>query len=151
MDHADIVKILNKLTEVSKDGEYGFQTSAEHAKSVAIKQLFLARAADCRQGAQDLQRLVRQYGGDAETGGTAVGAVHRGWVAMKGSLAGYTDLAMLEETERGEDVALAAYRKALEEELPSDVRTVIEIQLQGVKRNHDQIRDLRNQARAISS
>lgn len=149
MDHHDIVTTLNTLIETSKDGEYGFRISAEHASSQPIRQLFLSRSEACAQAAIDLQALVRQHGGEAETDGSATGSMHRGWVAIKGSLAGYSDLNMLEETERGEDAALTVYREALSQtDLPANVRSVVEEQYQGVKRNHDQIRTLRDQARA---
>lgn len=150
MKDKQTIHTLNNLIETCKDGEYGFKTSADHAQDPQIKSLFLTRSQDCRQAAAELQALVVQQGGKPEDSGTASGTVHRGWVAVKGALAGYTDLAMLEETERGEDTALARYRDALKEELPLDIRSVIEAQLQGVKRNHDQIRSLRNQFKAAA-
>ena len=151
MDHPDIIDTLNALIETCKDGEYGFRTSAEHAVAAQVRQLFLTRAEDCRQASSELQSLVLQYGGKAEDGGSVSGALHRGWVKAKSALTTATDLSLLEETERGEDVALAAYRRAIEEELPDDVRAVLTRHLQGVKRNHDQIRDLRNQARTMAA
>lgn len=150
MKDKQTINTLNNLIETCKDGEYGFKTSADHAQDPQIKSLFLTRSQDCRQAAAELQALVVQQGGKPEDSGTASGTVHRGWVAVKGALAGYTDLAMLEETERGEDTALDRYRDALKEELPLDIRSVIEAQLQGVKRNHDQIRSLRNQFKAAA-
>lgn len=150
MDNQDIIDTLNKLVETSKDGEYGFQNSAEHVKSASLRDLFTRRAADCRQAANELQMMVRAIGGTPEKDGTAVGAVHRGWVAVRGTLSGYTDLAMLEECERGEDAALGRYRKALEKDLPADVRALIQRQQDGAQRNHDQIRTLRDQARATA-
>jgi uncharacterized protein (TIGR02284 family) len=151
MEHKDVINTLNRLIETSKDGEYGFRTSAEHAKSPQIRELFTQRANECRQAAAELQALVVQHGGSAEDSGSAAGSIHRGWVALKGALSGYTDLAMLEETERGEDVALSSYRRALGEDLPPAVRTVVERQLQGVQRNHDQVRLLRDQARSAGA
>lgn len=147
MEKDDVVDTLNKLIETCKDGEYGFTASAEHVRSVNLRQIFAARALDCREAALELQQLVRQYGGEAEDEGSVTGAMHRGWVAVRGTLAGYTDLAMLEECERGEDAALARYRKALQQDLPGDVRAVVQRQMSGVQRNHDQIRQLRDQAR----
>lgn len=151
MEKSDIINTLNTLIETAKDGEYGFQLCAEHANSAAIKQVFLTRAKDCSLAAAELQDLVRMHGGKAETDGSTSGSMHRGWVSLKGTLAGYSDLNMLEEAERGEDAALKRYRAALEEEdLPAEVRSVVEIQFEGAQRNHNQIRDLRNQARAMS-
>lgn len=144
------IGVLNDLIETCKDGEYGFTSSAEHVKNPDLQQVFTARAAECRKGAQELQAQVRQLGGDADEGGSASGAIHRGWVAVKGTLSGYSEKAMLEECERGEDAALARYRDALKEDLPPGVRTVVERQYEGVKRNHDQIRTLRDRARAAT-
>ena len=150
MSNDDIVDILNDLIETSKDGEYGFRTSAEYLKAADTRTLFERRAGECRQAAAELQALVLQYGGKAEEGGSATAALHRGWVAVKGTLSGYSDKSILEETERGEDVALASYRNAVGKSLPADVRAVVERQWEGVKRNHTQVRSLRDQARAAS-
>ena len=150
LDTDKTIGVLNDLIETCKDGEYGFNSCAEHCKTAELKQVFTARAGECRKGAQELQALVRQLGGEADDGGSATGALHRGWVAVKGTLAGYSDKAMLEECERGEDAALARYRDALKEDLPPTCRTVVERQYEGVKRNHDQIRTLRDQARAAT-
>lgn len=151
MSNDDIIDTLNDLIETSKDGEYGFRTSAEYLKDAVVKQNFVARAEECRQAAAELQTLVVRLGGKAEDSGSAAGAMHRGWVAVKGTLAGYTDKAILEETERGEDTALASYRKALDQGLPADIRAVVERQYEGVKRNHAQVRSLRDQARAAAN
>ena len=43
------------------------------------------------------------------------------------------------------------YRDALDEALPDDLRMLIERQYEGVKRNHAQVRSLRDQARATAS
>lgn len=151
MDRDDTLDTLNKLIETTKDGEYGFRTSAEYLRSPDIQQSFLRRAEECRAAAAELQSLVVTLGGDAETSGSATGAMHRGWVAVKGTLSGYSDKAILEETERGEDIALSAYRSALDEALPADVRSVVERQYEGVKRNHADVRRLRDQARTADA
>jgi uncharacterized protein (TIGR02284 family) len=150
MDRDDIIDTLEDLVETSKDGEYGFRSSAEHVKNPELQRLFLQRADECRMAAQELQRMIVQQGGTVEDeGGSVSGAMHRGWVSVKGSLAGYSDLAMLEEVERGEDAALKRYREALEDDsLPAEVRSLIERQMQGVRRNHDQVRALRDAEKA---
>lgn len=150
MDNEDIISTLNDLIETSKDGEYGFRASAEQARDPALKQLFLTRAADCEAAVRELQAEVLRLGGKPDEHGSATGALHRGWVAVKGTLAGYTDLAMLEECERGEDAALKAYRKALSEPLPEPLLALVLRQRDGAQRNHDQIKALRDKARAAA-
>jgi uncharacterized protein (TIGR02284 family) len=108
----------------------------------------MRRADDCTKGASDLQQIVMRRGGKPEEGGSVAGAMHRGWVDLKSKVADRDDLAILEECERGEDVAKAKYRDALEEALPDDIRAVVQRQYDGVIKNHDQIRDLRDRFRA---
>ena len=144
----NITSILNDLVETSKDGEKGFRTAAEDIKNAELQAMFLRRAQDCATGAADVQQLVVRLGGNPDEGGSVAGAVHRGWVNLKAAVSGRTDLAILEECERAEDVAKARYRKALEETLPEDIRVVVQRQYDGVMRNRDQIRDLRDRYRA---
>jgi len=150
MDRDDTLSRLEKLIETCKDGEYGFRTCAEHVKSTDLKEVFLRRADDCQRGAGELQEIVVRLGGKADTGGSASGALHRGWVSVVGVLSGKSDGAILDECERGEDAALARYRDAIKSDLPPDVMAVVQRQYEGVKRNHDQIRTLRNQVHAVS-
>ncbi|MCY7316177.1 MAG: PA2169 family four-helix-bundle protein [Rubrivivax sp.] len=151
MSNDDTIDTLNDLIETSKDGEYGFRTSAEQLKNSEARQLFMQRADECNKAAAQLQALVVQMGGSAEDSGSAAGAMHRGWVAVKSTLTGYTDKAVFEEVERGEDSAMESYRKALASDLPPAVLDVVERQFEGVKRNHVQVRALRDQARAMDA
>lgn len=144
MANDDVVDVLNDLIETCKDGEYGFRSCAEHAKSAELKSVFEARADECRRGAEELQTQVVACGGKPEDGGTAAGALHRGWVAVRSALTKYDDHSMLEECERGEDVAVKKYRQALGKDLPEAIRSLVERQLQGAQRNHDQIKALRD-------
>ena len=91
---------------------------------------------------------MQTYGGEAETGGSAAGAVHRGWVSVRSALTSKDDIAVLEEAERGEDAALKKYREAAGKALPADVKAVIQKQLAGTQANHDQIKSLRDTVKA---
>jgi uncharacterized protein (TIGR02284 family) len=144
MDKDSVISTLNTLIETSKDGEEGFKLSAENVSDPELKTIFLERARGCAEGARVLQARVQQLGGEAETSSSASGAVHRGWVNLKSAITGSDDKAILVEVERGEDVAVESYEKALHEDLPSDIRALVERQYQGVKANHDRVRDLRN-------
>ena len=150
LSHDDVVDVLNDLIENAHDGEYGFRTCAEEVESANLKQVFSERAVGCRMAANELVQLVTQYGGTPADGGTASGAMHRGWVHVKGAVGANSEASILDECERGEDAALARYRKALKQSLPPDVRAVVERQAQGAQRNHDQIKSLRDAAHARS-
>jgi uncharacterized protein (TIGR02284 family) len=143
----DVLDTLNDLLENARDGEYGFRSAAEHAKSSDIKTLLQRHAEECRAAAVELQTQLVALGGKPDEGGTAGGALHRGWIAVKSALSTYDDKAVLEEVERGEDTAVARYRKALKANLPANVRSLVERQAQGAQRNHDQVKALRDALR----
>lgn len=147
-DNKQTVSVLNDLIETCKDGEAGFRTCAEDVRRPELKSLFHTRAQQCAEAAAELQQLVRQRGGNPETDTSVGGDLHRRWVDLKSLITGKDDESILNECERGEDVAKRSYQKALEKGLPEDVRTIVQRQYEGVLRNHDEVRALRNAARA---
>ena len=147
----DVESVLNDLIETSIDGEKGFLKAAEDAHNPELKSLFTECAQRCRHGAAELQSQVRAQGSSPETSGSTAGALHRGWISVREALSSRDDKTILEECERGEDYAKAAYRKGLENDLPGDIRAIVERQYHGVIANHDRVRDLRNRYRATAS
>jgi uncharacterized protein (TIGR02284 family) len=150
MDRDDVVSTLNDLIETSKDGEEGFRTCAEDIKRADLKPLFQGAAQRCGEAARELQSLVQAYGGKPERSGSFAGSAHRRWVDIKSAIMGKDDAAVLAECERGEDVAKESYQKALEKELPADVRAVVERQYKGLLEHHDTVRNLERTAKARS-
>lgn len=141
----NVIAVLNDLIEISKDGERGFMKAAEDARDVNLNKILLDSAARCTQGARTLQDLVLKLGGKPEGGGSVAGALHRGWIDMKAAVGSRTDYAILIDCEKGEDAAKKHFREALDQDLPADVRTVVEQIYAGVVQNHDRIRKLRDQ------
>ncbi|MBD9609101.1 MULTISPECIES: ferritin-like domain-containing protein [Pseudomonas] len=149
----EAISVLNDLIETCKDGQEGFKTCAEDIKNPELKNLFIQRSADCASAAAELQATVRSLGGDPETSTSVSGNLHRRWVDVKSMFTGKDEEAVLNEAERGEDHAKKAYKKALDkinEDNLVSIRDTVERQYHGVQRNHDQVKALRNQARARS-
>jgi len=149
MINDDTVEVLNELISMSEDGKKGFSEAAEQAQDAALKNLFVDRARQCSQASGELQQLVSTLGGKPAEDGSLTGSAHRAWVKFRAAI-GDNNLAVLEEVERGEDHAKAAYKHALQADLPPMARGVLEKQYQGVVANHDRIRDLRNRYRAAA-
>ena len=149
----EAISVLNDLIETSKDGQEGFKTCAEDIKHPELKTFFAKRSADCATAASELQAKVRELGGDPETSTSVAGDLHRRWVDLKSLVTGKSDEAILNEAERGEDHALKAYKEALEKidkHQLLHIRDLVVRQLQGVQRNHDEVKALRNRVRAQS-
>jgi uncharacterized protein (TIGR02284 family) len=144
----EVIEALNDLLENCRDGELGFLEAAEHTKSPELKALFGRRADTCREAAAQLKKQIERLGGKVDEGGTVAGAAHRVWVHIRGLFGGASDETMLAECERGEDAALARYRKALKQNLPHDIHAMVLRQFEGAQRNHDMVRTLRDRTRA---
>ena len=130
------------------------KVTKEDVKRTDLKTYFAQRSSDCAAAAAELQQHVRSLGGDPETSTSLSGDMHRGWVNLKAMVTGKDEEAILNEAERGEDHALKAYKEALEKLAKvapaSAAYSLVERQYHGVQRNHDQVKVLRNSARAQS-
>lgn len=147
-DREDIIATLNDLIEVSRDGEEGFRSSAENVDHPQLKAFFMRRSQEVASSILELQALVRSQGGEPASSTSLSGALHRRWIDLKTALTSNDKLAVLNETERGEDVALEAYRQAAEMDLPAHIRFAVVRQLEGAKLNHDEVKQLRDNAQA---
>lgn len=145
MDSDTTISILNNLIETCKDGEIGFKTAADGVQNAAIKASFLEYSQQRAGFVRQLQDEVRKLGGDPETSGSMSGSLHRGWLNIKATVTGNDDHAIVEEAERGEDVAKAAYEDALKNALPSPARSIVQEQAIQVRAAHDHVRNVRDQ------
>jgi uncharacterized protein (TIGR02284 family) len=150
-DMNDFRSTLNDLIETSKDGQEGFQTSAEKLKDPEIRTIFLKLSRQRASFAGELQAEVTRIGGEPAKSGSTAGAIHRGWIGLKSALTGDSDQAILEEAERGEDAAVKNYREALNKELPSDLESIVSRQFSEIQQSHNAVRELRDSHRADTS
>lgn len=145
MDNGKSISVLNDLIETSRDGVEGFKKCAEDCSDPALKLYFLDRANSCDEAVQTLIREVIKLGGEPNASGTTKGALHRMWIDFRSTITTKDNLAVLQECERAEDIALESYEDALKQEgLSDNVRGLITQQLDGVRKNHDRIRQLRD-------
>ncbi len=138
--------ILKNLVQTLKDGQEGFKQSAHHVKIPELKDLFERFSLERAKMAGELETELLSLGEeDPQNEGTSLsGKVHRGWIDLKAALTKNDDHAVLEEAERGEDVAKSAYKDALEHDLPAPIREIVERQATEVKRAHDEVKRLRD-------
>jgi uncharacterized protein (TIGR02284 family) len=142
----EIISTINGLIETLKDGQQGFREASEAVKDTQLKSLFSEYSLQRAKFAGELQSEAVSLGDhDPEDSGSTAGAMHRAWINLKSAITSQDDHAILAECERGEDSAVAEYKKAMEEEtLSATIREKISRQYADVKQAHDRIKALRD-------
>lgn len=141
-DNDAVISTLNNLIETCKDGQNGFQTASEGVKNSELKTLFLGYSQQRAQFAGELQNEVQRLGGDPENTGSVAATLHRGWINIKSTVTGEDEGAVIAECERGEDSAVRNYKDALSQDLPENIRSIVQSQYTQVQEAHDRIRTL---------
>ena len=141
-DNDKVISTLNNLIETCKDGEQGFRTAADGVKKSDLKTLFLTYSQQRAQFAGELQNEVLRIGGDPEKTGSVAATLHRGWLDIKSAVTGEDEGAIIRECERGEDSAVRNYEDALKEDLPANIRSIIEQQFTQIKEADARLRAL---------
>jgi uncharacterized protein (TIGR02284 family) len=142
-DNDNVISTLNNLIETCKDGQNGFQTAAEGVKRSDLKSLFAEYSLQRSKFAGELQTEVTRLGGDPENTGSVAATLHRGWINIKSAVTGADENAVIAECERGEDSAVSNYQDALKDQnLSTDIRSIVERQYTQIKEAHDRIRAL---------
>jgi uncharacterized protein (TIGR02284 family) len=140
--------ILQNLVETCRDGQKGFREAAENIKNPEIREFFNEQSLLRAQFAGELESEIHRFGEhDVDTSGSTLAAMHRAWIDLKSSLGG-GDEAIVSAAETGEDSAKKAYEEALRENLPSDLRDIIQRQAASVISAHNRVRDYRDRKAA---
>lgn len=148
LTNENVVHVLNHLLEGTRDGAHAFRVYVDEVKSRRLKEVFASRAAQCQAAASQLVELVITCGGQPVGGGTALGAVHRGWAHVKAAVGATRDSSVLQACERADVAAVARYRGALALRLPLGVRQILQMQAHDAQCGLEQVRDLRHTLRA---
>src|SRR6266705_5031959 len=147
-DQKETISTINNLIETLKDGQKGFKEAADAVNDPQLKSLFTEYSQQRSRFASELQTEARSVGGaEPETGGSAAGAMHRGWINLKSAITSKDEGAVLAECERGEDSAVKEFKEAIDKPFSSPLRDVIFRQYTEIKRAHDRIKQLRDAAK----
>ena len=76
--------------------------------------------------------------------------MHRAWINIKSAVSSRDDHAILSECERGEDSAVAEYKKAMEGTLPGPLADIVSRQYTDVKAAHDHVKAMRDASQNAS-
>ena len=141
------IEVLNDLIKINNDRVEGYEKAVRETDEtdVDLRNVFHRMADESRNYARELRDRVQRLGGEPSGGTTASGKIYRTWMDIKSAFGSSQRKSVLEECEFGEDAAQKAYDKALDsDELPADVRTLIQEEKSRLRGSHDTIRNYRD-------
>ena len=146
MNNSNAIDALNGLIEINQDRIEGYDTASKETDDSDLKLLFSRfkdSSIECRQ---NLISEVLLMGGRPNEGTRATGKVFRSWMEVKSAITGKDRRTILDLCEYGEDVALAAYDKALRnpKDLTPEQTALIIDQRSVIKADHDRVKALRD-------
>lgn len=148
MNENNAINVIEDLIETCKDGQKGYQDAAAHAKRPDLKTFFNEQSLERSRSAGELEaELIRLGKPDKKVSGSVSGSLRRAWIDTKVSLGG-GDKTILESVEAGEDKAKESYQKAQTADLPENIAQIVRRQAASVQQAHDQVKSLRDAAKA---
>src|SRR5919199_2539910 len=138
----DVIAALNDLLETCRDSEEGFRHAGRHVSDRETRALFDDYARQSAEFAAELEAEVRRLGGDPGEHSIFDGLAHPGWITIARKLTGEDEAAVMAECDCGVDALERSYAGALEKELPSAVRSLVE-------RQHRQVREVSDRVHAL--
>lgn len=145
---------IEKLIQYNVDSSQGFEEAAQSIDQNRYKRLFQDIANDRKEFAARLKRECVQACGDTNyddmpQSRSMKATLHQWWLKIKAGMTSEELESVLSSAEEGEDHIKAAYEEALESEnIQPRFKQLIREQYTAVKRQHDLVRDLRDQEKA---
>lgn len=140
-------RVTKDLIETLEDGKDGFARAAEQLADSDRPELSarMRTLSEQRAGfATELEQMAADYGDDIDEDGSAGGAIHRGWMAVKDAISSSDPSGVLDAAEQGEAHAVSEYQDALGKDISPELRSVVERQFAAVQQAHDEVTSLRN-------
>ena len=138
--------MVKDLIKINNDRYNGYVKSAEDVDDSSLKDLFTRLG---KQSNDFKNELLPFASGDTmdDATDTSVGSkLHRTWIDVKQAITGKDRHTILQSCEWGEDQILHTYNDALDkqENLPADLRSVVQRQQSQLQQSHDMIKGLRD-------
>lgn len=144
-----IIEHVNNIIQTNLDRREGYDKAIQQTEDPQLKDLFQ----DCRNQSDEyiseLRQIVNQHGGEPVNDTSTAGDLYRAWMDVKSALSMNNTKAVLQSCERGEDVALSAYRKATDPEESAavtngEVLGSLNKQKDGILTMHNRVKALRD-------
>lgn len=139
-DTEALTRILNKLASACNESWEGFGKAAKGVHSDELRKWFTDISAQRLHFSNILADEITRLGGQPSQGGTASGILHRGWVDLEARIRPKDDASFGSNCAGGEESTMKHFERALEAEMPTELRTIVERQLNVIRSTVEQLR-----------
>lgn len=147
-NHQKQVEVLNDLIQINNDRIAGYKKAIGELQANEngdLVTLFLSMINDSNNYKTELEKIMRSFGGEPETGTIGTGKVYQLWMNFRIIFNGGDRKTILSSCEEAENAIQRAYKCALSEpRLTPDVFRLISSQKKALKDAHDEIKILRD-------
>ena len=136
------IDILNQLIEVCQDGSSGYRTASMDITNSELKTLFNQYSQQRHIFITELQDQVKFLGDEPQETGSIKSTLHRAWIDIKSAFTNGGEKAIINECINGDKIAIATYEKNLKEELPANIRSLLQTQLDKIRLIYEKLNQL---------
>lgn len=140
---------VNKIIQTNLDRREGYEKAIDEVKDGSLKSVFQECCRQSNENVNELRAIVLQNGGTPVDTTSTSGDLYRIWMDIKTALSANNSKAVLQSCEKGEDIALNAYRDATESAnghtVTASVLSTLNSQKEGILSMHNKVKALRDQ------
>ena len=143
MNLSHVQNALSYLYKIVEAGEKGYAVVASNARNRALKILFQSASQQRRKFKEEIFVEIQRLGGQNRPKSSILGMIHRGRIDIFSYFTigdENVERVLLKEVLLGERVAIRAYEKTIEQDLPPETAALVARQYQEVRKVVDQMR-----------
>ncbi|QJX47907.1 PA2169 family four-helix-bundle protein [Hymenobacter taeanensis] len=134
---------LNELLYFVNDRIEGYQRAVDESTNPELSGYYKQLVSQSQMFANELNKALREQGGEQQTSTTLKGKLYRSWMDVKAAITGTDEKAILGSNVYGEEWAIKAYEDALSDNtLTGSLRQAVERQYSTSKKTYDRLKKL---------
>lgn len=149
-NNTELTDLLSDLVRINNDRIIGYQHAVKDLseEDSDLRPVFQEKIGESSAFVNHLESYIQSAGGTPPEGTTVSGKLFRVWMDFKATVTGNGRKAILDSCEFGEDDALEEYKDVLQSGtvLPEPILQTIGSQQSAIKKSHDAIKTLRDNA-----
>ena len=136
---------LEHIIEICEDGSKGYETAANNVDYIELKTIFNRLSQQRKLFVEELKNEARIQGMDLSDSGSVKGFFHRTWLSTKATFSFNNEESVIESSLTGEEKAVEVYEENLTYEIPQNIRTMLEEQMQMIKGSIHQLNQFKSE------